>query len=331
MRKLVPAAILTVLLLTSGCIESQSVSDISGADDKEAYALKNRAISIIRAGLADENSYVRRPSIEVAVTTERKELAPIIADLLTDDKLAVRYAAALALGDMKYTAGTMRLKRLLRDADPAAQMSAAYALTKLGNRQYSDMLRKAALSEDQTIRAKAVVLLGWLGDKRHLELLDQVLSNEDSSDTVKIQIAEAMANLGDRKILRTKLWPLLISKYGEDKLIGIGAMAALGTMEAKNAILTMLLDDILVVRLFAAGQLGRLGDTSGQEIVLEYLNSSQFDMSEWSVANETAVTAIGRIGTEPLKKFLPKLLNSRNKLIQLSAAQSVLLTAGDRY
>jgi hypothetical protein len=46
---------------------------------------------------------------------------------------------------------------------------------------------------------------------------------------------------------------------------------------------------------------------------------------EWSVAGDTAVAAIGQIGTDALAKFLPVFIDSRNKLIRLSAAQSVLL------
>ena len=180
------------------------------------------------------------------------------------------------------------------------------------------------------MRAKAVVLLGRLGDKRHLELLHKVMRDKTSSDIVKIQAAEAIAKLGDETILQSKLWPLLISKHADDKVIGIGAMAALGTPDAQNAILTMLMDDIQEIRLFAAGQLGSLGDTSGEEIVLKYLLSPEFDVNQWSVANESAVAAVRQIGTGELKKFLPKLLDSRNKLIQLTAAQVVLSSGAPR-
>jgi len=340
---------LAILLFTCGCVEQQQGGSAKKAPtkkkapvvaDNKFYELKNRAIKIVRAGLADENSYVRNRAIEVTSTAGRSELMQIVSGLLRDDEVAVRYAAALAVGDMSYPGGIIAATRGLRDESVSVQMAAAYALIKLGRHKYSDILRKSAVSKDQGVRAKAVVLLGRLGDKKYLELLHKVMRDKTSSDIVKIQTAEAIANLGDETILQSKLWPLLISKHADDKVIGISAMAALGTPDAQNAILTMLMDDILEIRLFAAGQLGSLGDTSGQEIVLEYLSgkeivledlrSSKFDMNQWSVANETAVAAIGQIGTEELKKFLPKLLDSRNKLIQLSAAQAVLSGGASR-
>ena len=318
---------LVILLFSCGCVEQQQGGGKQkppAATGSNFYELKNRSIKIVRAGLADENSYVRNRAIEVTSTAGRSELMQIVSGLLMDDEVAVRYAAALAVGDMSYPGGIIVATRALRDESASVRMAAAYALIKLGRRKYSDILYKAATGNDQDMRAKAVVLLGRLGDKKHLELLHKVMRDKASSDIVKIQAAEAIANLGDGTIFQSKLWPLLISKHADDKVIGISAMAALGTPEAQNAILTMLMDDIPEIRLFAAGQLGSLGNTSGQGIVLRYLSSPQFDMNRWSVANESAVAAIGQIGTDELKKFLPKLLDSRNKLIQLSAAQAVL-------
>ncbi len=324
---------LVILFFPCGCVEQQQgggENKAAIAADNKFYKLRNRAIKLVRAGLADENSYVRNRAIEVTSTTGRSELMQIVCGLLRDDEVAVRYAAALAVGDMSYSGGIIAVTRGLRDKSVSVQMAAAYALIKLGKNKYSGILRKSAVSSVQDVRAKAVVLLGRLGDKTHLELLHKVMRDKTSSDIVKIQAAEAIANLGDETILQSKLWPLLISKHADDKVIGIGAMAALGTPDAQNAILTMLLDDIQEIRLFAAGQLGRLGDTSGEEIVLKYLLSPEFDVNQWSVANESAVAAIGQIGTGELKKFLPKLLDSRNKLIRLSAAQAVLTSGAPR-
>jgi len=337
MKKLALILMLEILLFPCGCIEKQApgpgkTSVVKAkakakpkAKSNESFEVRNRAVKILRAGLSDENSHVRNRAIEVVSTTRRGELMQIVANLLRDDKSAVRYAAALAIGDMNYPGGVIGAMRALRNEEVGVQMAAAYALIKLGRGKYSDILSKAAVSEDKNMQSRAVMLLGRLEDKKHLNLLYKIMRDDSSTYVLKIQVVEAIAKIGDDRILDGKLRPLLISKYADDKVIGIGAMAALGTTDAKNAILTMLTDDILEIRLFAAGQLGKLGDTTGADQVLEYLSSSQFDVDQWSVANETAVVAIGQIGTKELKKFLPKLLDSRNKLIQLDAAMSVLL------
>mgnify|MGYP001110137148 CR=1 FL=1 len=53
------------------------------------------------------------------------------------------------------------------------------------------------------------------------------------------------------------LWTRLISAYADDRVMGIRAMGALGTPEAKNALTTMLDDPVPEVRLAAAEQVGR--------------------------------------------------------------------------
>ena len=119
-------------------------------------------------------------------------------------------------------------------------------------------------SSDQTVRANAVMLLGKAADKSVLELLYWAKNDDGSEPKVRYQAAEAIARLGDETIM-PKLWTLLVSKFVENKIIGIRAMAALGTVDAKEALITKLDDDILEVRLTAAEQLGVLGDNWGED------------------------------------------------------------------
>ena len=100
-------------------------------------------------------------------------------------------------------------------------------------------------------------------------------------------------------------------------------MGLLGTPEAKTAIQTMLEDDVLEVRLTAAEQLGRLKDRSGRQIVKDYLAKANFD--ETTMANQTAVAAIGTIASDSLNAYLHQALSSRSPLIRLFAAQAVLI------
>jgi len=250
---------------------------------------------------------------------------PIVAKLLKDDLAPVRFAAAIVVGDMQYLAGEYTVRRLLNDKDGNAKIAAAYALTKLGRGNYSDIVRTALKSKDQTVRANATMLLGKLGDKSDIELLYRVRRRSDSADKVSIQALEAIAMLGDEKVYGARSLYLLISENADDKVMGIRILGALATAEAKNAIKTMLYEDIPEVRLCAAEQLGRLGDTSGQPEVVEYFRKISRNPDEPSIANSMATMAIGRIGGDALTVYLPRLLRSRSRLIRLIAAQSVLL------
>ncbi|MBN1816510.1 MAG: HEAT repeat domain-containing protein, partial [Sedimentisphaerales bacterium] len=124
-------------------------------------------------------------------------------------------------------------------------------------------------------------------------------------------------------------WPLLISIYPDDRVMGIRGMGALGTELARNALLTMLQDDVQEVRLAAAEQLGRLGDRSGEQEVLDYLSRMPASSEPTLVANSLATHAIGTIGTDRLAAHLPGLLKDPSPTIQLAAVQSILLLDRD--
>jgi HEAT repeat protein len=124
-------------------------------------------------------------------------------------------------------------------------------------------------------------------------------------------------------------------------------MGALNTAESRNAIRSALDDDVQEVRLVAAEQLARLGDTSGEEVVFAYFKT-QPDLNKVDMASQMAVMAIGplksgRLNSQlppalqmavmaigPLKSGrlnsqLPPALDSQSPYIQLMAARSVLL------
>jgi HEAT repeat protein len=106
-------------------------------------------------------------------------------------------------------------------------------------------------------------------------------------------------------------------------------MGIFGTRQARDALITMLDDDVLEVRLAAAAQLGRLGDISGESVVL-----SVFDKG-YSVSLDTETNqriyvltalAIGQIRTPKLTKFLPQLLINESKFVRIAAAKAVFLS-----
>jgi HEAT repeat protein len=319
-------AILSLVFL-AGCDESISTKPPAA----NVHNLRQRALGIIRAGLKDENGLVRSHAIEVVSVTRTEEFMPTVAVLLSDQSVAVRFAAAVAIGDLSYSPAAGAVKRLLNESNENTKMASAYALAKLGKTEYSNIIRSFLKSKDQTVRANSALLLGKIGDRNDIPLLYQTLQDPYSLDKVKIQSIESIARLGDKNIYRGKLWALLISKQADDRVMGVRAMGALGTFEAKNAIATILGndalegDDVLEVRLCAAEELGRLGDTTGASEILNYFTEKSPNLDRASVANIIATMAIGRLGGPSLTRFLPRLMQSKSKEVQLSAAQSVLL------
>jgi HEAT repeat protein len=288
-------------------------------------SLRPRAMQIVRDGLTDEQGIVRSHAIEVVSESRTQELMPTVSTLLSDPSLAVQFAAIVATGDTGYSSAADSVELLLRSQNQNIKMAAAYTLTKLGEADYGNIIRDLLESKDQTVRANAALLLGKLGNKSDVPLLYKMLQDPYSFDKAKIQAVESIARLGDNKIYRGKLWALLISKQADDRVMGIRGMGALGTTEARNAIITMLDDDVLEVRLCAAEELGKLKDTTGTGEILAYFNENSPNMDETSITNIIATLAIGRIADPSLNNFLPPLLKSKSKSIQLCASQSVLL------
>jgi HEAT repeat protein len=288
-----------------------------------------QAARIIEEALADKNPYVRGNAIEVVAVTKRIRLMPKVRRLLGNEFVApVRFAAALAVGDTRYLLAESSLKSLLSDPDENLKIAAAYALNKLGAMDKADtfnLLRKAIAGNDQTVRANAALLLGKTADRQALRLLYVALQRRDSDDKVRFQAVESIAMLGDEYIF-TKLWPMVISTYADDRLIGIRAMGALGTAKAKNVLVTKLDDDVLAVRLAAAEQLGKLGDTSGEPKVLEVFRknlTAGLNIDQAQHISVLTALAIGQIGTPRLARFLPSLLKNESIFVRIAAAKAV--------
>ena len=294
--------------------------DIRSVDDPVSEAIR-----IIQQGLADENPLIRANTIEVIAATKQTSLMPKVKRLLKDESVPVGFAAALAIGDLEYSLAKSSVEKLLKDENENIRIAAAYAMSRLGSPDSFEVFRKAIASDNQTVRANAALLLGKSGDKSTLKFLYWALRHKDSGDKVRFNAVEAIARLGDERIL-PKLRAMGISGYADDRVVGVRAMGALGTPTAKDILVTMLDDDILEVRLAAAEQLGKLGDTTGEPEVLDvFTKNLTAGLGEKGTERVNVLTAlaIGQIGTKPLKKFLPQLLKDESKFVRIAAAKAV--------
>jgi HEAT repeat protein len=318
-----------IALYCCGCEEATKqglgATQPHAAPSRELLRAANR---ILRESLSDTDPRARANAVEVCAATKYVPLMPKVQRLLNDRFVPVRFLATLAIGDAEYALAKTDVQRLLQAEDKNVQIGAAYAMYKLGHKEYLKVFRDAVTSQDQTVRANATLLLGKSGDRSTLtrRSLWWTLQRKDSNDGTRFQAAEALAMLGDEQIY-PKLWAMLISAYADDRVMGIRAMGALGTKRAKNAIVTMLDDAVLEVRLAAAAQLGKLGEPLGEEQVQEvYASNLTAGLSGEDLQRVRVLTAlaIGQIGTEPLKKYLPELLGDASKSVRIAAAKAVL-------
>jgi len=327
-RPIVTYAIMTYAIFAFGCNKPpQMQTTVPRPGTVFVDTLIPEATRIVREGLADENPLIRVNAIEAVAVTRQIRLMPKVQRLLKDEFVPVRFVAALAVGDLEYTLAESSVAQLLKDENENVRIAAAYARARLGSPDSLKLFRNAIASNDQTVRANAALLLGKSGDKSTLtrQALWWTLGREDSTDKVVFQTAEAIAMLGDERII-PRVWPMLISKYADVRVIGIRAMGALGTREAKVALITMLDDDILEVRLAAAEQLGMLKDTIGEPEVLDVFTknlTAGLDKNALERVNVRTALAIGRIGTSRLIKYLPRFLKDESKSVRIAAAMAV--------
>ncbi|MBN1816713.1 MAG: apolipoprotein N-acyltransferase, partial [Sedimentisphaerales bacterium] len=194
--------IFILLAVTVGCEQPQeplapTIHDTNPSASSPAKAWRDDALSLLRNALTHENSYIRTNAAEVVAATEHRELMPMVTNLLRDEVAPVRFAAALAVGDMKYEAGRFGAQTLLKDPDQRVQIGAAYALARLGKTEYGDRIRTGLRNQDHTVQANAAMLLGKLGQRKDIALLYETLNSTQVNSQVRIQAVESIARLGD--------------------------------------------------------------------------------------------------------------------------------------
>ncbi len=325
----IPCGLLFICLavFAIGCDDKGPLPILTDTDGARISPIRGQAFQIIQAALADPRAEARVHAIEVVVTARQIKFMPSVQRLLRDKVMPVRFAAAVAVGDLEYSIAEPVVSPLLRDGDHNVIIAAAYAMGRLGYPEYFEVVRKGLESNDQTVRANAALLLGRMGDPGSLPLLKRAQEDKDSSDKVRFQVLEARARLRDETVLQ-KLWAIALSGYADDRVMGVRALGALGTSKARDILITKLDDSVLEVRLVVAEQLGKLKDTTGEPEVLAVFEknlTSGMAPQAGERVNVLTALAIGEIRTPGLTKYLPRLLKNELKTVRIAAAKAVFL------
>ena len=315
-----------VVLLPAGCTPNAGVK-FAAKDSVPVTDLVPEAERIVQESLTGQDPIGRVNAIEVVATARHIRYMPIVQRLLKDSSAPVRFAGALAVGDLQYALAQKDVAGLLNDQNESVRIAGAYAMYRLGKGEAYDTVLHAIAAADPTVRANAALLLGKAGNKAALRYLWWVLGRDDYK--IQLQAAESIAMLGDQRVLE-KSWATALSAYADDRVMGIRALGALGTAKAKDILLTKLDDDILEVRLVAAEQLGLLGDNTGEAEVRDVFTkslTSGLRGAELERVRVLTALAVGRICTPSLGRMLPQLLKDESQAVRIAAAKAVFLCA----
>lgn len=287
----------------------------------------NQSIMILRKAIENEDPLVRMDAIESIVISKCTELFPLIENCLADPSLPVRFAAILAVGDLQYKKAEGKVFILYESHDMNEKTAAAYALLKLGEKddEYHKTIITALQSSDSTVSANAALIIGKLRLNKYAGLLRWVLQADSSDDRTRIQAIESLSMIGDKDII-SKAWALMISKRADDRVMGIITMYHLGTYDSINAIKTMLEDEVLEVRLVAAGRLEAFRDNTGIDVIKGFFEKDINNLSGEDRSRPLihAIDAVRYSRNLKLAEYLPQYLKGESIAVEIHCAAAIL-------
>ncbi|MFI4911267.1 MAG: HEAT repeat domain-containing protein [Sedimentisphaeraceae bacterium JB056] len=316
----------TILLLLS-CVCCFAMDSRKAATNHKLTSPKERAVEVLESSMANPNPLIRMDAIESIVLCRCKQLYPLIEKSLVDPVDSVRFAASLAVGDLHYDKAAGKVDILFQSKNMNEKIGAAYALIKLGDNDltYHKAIVSALQSTDSTISANAALIMGKLGSKKYTGLLRWALQTKISDDKTQIQAIESLGMLGYKDV-DSKAWALMISKRADDRAMGIITMYRLATYDSMNAIKTMLDDDVIEVRLIAAGRLEALNDDSGIDIIQKFFEEDINTLTgqDRSRALIHALDAVRFSRDLKLAEYLPPFLYDDDAGVRIHSALSIL-------
>jgi HEAT repeat protein len=192
-----------------------------------------------------------------------KDVKTLLARL--DDQLpGVRADAAEALGRLKETSATARLKAMLSDAEPSVRRAAAVGLASLGEEVISKEFVKSLLDSSAKVVAGAAEALGLSGYKPAVPYLLKAYRTDHPR--VAAAIAVALGRLSDRQAVP---WLLQALKQGLAPVEAATALGELGDASATRGLCEALGHEFAPLRAAAARALGQLARTGNFDFILK--------------------------------------------------------------
>jgi HEAT repeat protein len=277
--------------------------------------LRQAAETEISKEFGSNDPFLRANAVEATQKTTGAADAPRIISALTDSSPAVRFAGAMAAGSLRLEQARPRLLTMTEDADASVQVAVRFALHRLGDTRLSHDLETFAKNPNPRVRANVALALGLLEEKSALNILN-VLQRDDDV-IVRLQTIEAGWRLGDEDS-RNKLITGTISKYPDDQIVSLLALAGPKRKEIMRYVRSQLTNDYDEVKLAAARGVGMLGEDDGMGIALKAVKSDN------PRQRAMAAMALGAIGRSDGQSALKTLLRDSDPNVRLAAATAIL-------
>ncbi len=298
------------------------------------------ARTLLLDSAADPDPQVRTHAVEALASVEPKSARGVLLQALGDDRLPVMAAAVIAAGDIRCAEAKKELLEMARSEDPAPppklMCALIYALHRLGDDTHTSGLGALLHHEDKYVRAEAARIMGKMGEPSGVGPLKS-RQNDEREIAVRLNIAEALALLGDERSLGL-LEAFTKDQYLESQLIAIEGLGRLHHPRARYVLGKIVRDrqQDPLVRVAAAKGLARLGDASGYGRALSALSEPRRvlrrargrkaeirDVEVVGLQTQAAL-ALGHMKNKLAVDALHPLLNSERGSVRVAAAQAIL-------
>ncbi len=299
------------------------------------------ARAAIRQAAEDADPTVRMHAIEAMAEVLGTQCGSAFVQNLDDPNPMIRFAAAMAIGDTKYTPAREKLLTMVGkgEVNKIAFIAAAYALSRMNSLPPAagNELGRMLTDPEKETRALTAMAMGRMGEASAIGPMKAVLADEHDP-MVRIQLTESLAVLGDLRSTET-LEAYAKWQYMDERLVAIPALAKARCRRA-SPVLQSLLNPKQPpqVRVAAAGALAVLGEVDEEAIAFcveairypkemlaaAYGGARQVTPADVSSLRQLAAMSLGRTKRTELVDVLHPLLFDKDGSVRVAAAMSIL-------
>ena len=226
--------------------------------------VRQDALAEIRQAAESKDHATRAHAMEALPLALGQSGGVICKQALSDPVAEVRFAAAMAIGDIRYAPAKEKLLRMARwkveGAEPDARVfcGVVYALHRLGDSRHTSQLGSLLFDRRKHVRASAVVAMGKMREPSAVVPLREAMANE-LDHGLTLEFTCSLARCGDKRSLRL-LEAYTKSQFVDERMIAIQAMAEMRSTLGPSVFASLMVGDQSPrVRVAAARGLARIG------------------------------------------------------------------------
>jgi HEAT repeat protein len=294
----------------------------SAAADEEVSAHGERAIREVIAASKSDDPFLRANAIE-AMRSMPDRARPLVNLGVDDPASVVRFVALMTAGELRMEHVGQAAKRRVNDPSPSVRAAAIYACMVAGEPVDPTPLATMLASRAPDVRANAVMVVSRLGHPGAIEMIKEATrapmrrASAEERAITRVQVAEAVVRLGEEESLDA-IRAAAYSPFDEVKVLAILTLGRLEDKAMAAALVPMLKNEPIEIRLAAARALGEMGEVNGLRTAIEGASSDR------APVRAQAAFALADIRHERSREALVALLDDPSAQVRLSAAAGVI-------